>query len=90
MLHVCLNDYVYIFIPDKNPCRDIKCGPMEECSVDRFGQAKCKCPEYCEPVVRYVCGNDSRTYDSECVMRKTVCETGGPYTVVKHEGPCGE
>ncbi|KAL8568100.1 hypothetical protein ACOMHN_000324 [Nucella lapillus] len=73
-----------------NPCDQKKCRPMEECSVDRTGQARCKCPEFCEPVVRYVCGNDSRTYDSECQLRKQTCEASdGPYVVLQHEGQCG-
>lgn len=74
-----------------NPCDKVKCRPMEECSVDRNGQPTCKCPHYCEPVVRYVCGNDSVTYDNECALRKKTCEAHqGPYVVVQHQGHCGE
>ncbi|XP_076451600.1 agrin-like isoform X2 [Babylonia areolata] len=73
-----------------NPCDQVQCRPMEECNVDRNGKARCQCPQFCEPVVRYVCGNDSRTYDSECQLRKQTCEAfDGPYVVVVHEGQCG-
>ncbi|XP_076472604.1 agrin-like [Babylonia areolata] len=75
---------------DSNPCDSRECRPMEECSVDRNGVPTCQCPQYCEPVVRYVCGNDSRTYDSECQLRKQTCEAfNGPYVVVAHQGQCG-
>ena len=41
--------------------------------------------------MRYVCGNDSVTYDSECALRKKTCEAhNGPYVVVQHQGQCGE
>ncbi|XP_070206823.1 agrin-like isoform X2 [Littorina saxatilis] len=73
-----------------NPCDNVKCRPMEECSVDRNGQPTCKCPDYCEPVLRYVCGNDSVTYDSECVMKKSVCNSPrDDFVVVHHQGQCG-
>ncbi|CAL1545990.1 unnamed protein product, partial [Lymnaea stagnalis] len=80
--------YIGKCTPD-NPCMQIQCGPEEECSVDRSGQAVCVCPPPCEPVLRRVCGNDSTTYDNECELRRTSC-LEKVYVVVKHPGPCGE
>ncbi|PVD37045.1 hypothetical protein C0Q70_04038 [Pomacea canaliculata] len=72
-----------------NPCNKVQCGPMEECSVDRNGMASCVCPLHCEPVIRYVCGNNSRTYDSDCELRKQACLLK-EYVAVAHTGQCGQ
>ncbi|KAK7483098.1 hypothetical protein BaRGS_00025666, partial [Batillaria attramentaria] len=71
-----------------NPCDRIQCGPMEECSVDRNGIASCVCPLFCEPVIRFVCGNNSRTYNSECELKKQSC-LNKEYVVIAHHGQCG-
>ncbi|KAK6622158.1 hypothetical protein RUM44_001965 [Polyplax serrata] len=56
-----------------NPCASLKCINGEECVINKYGIASCECPTDCEPVVRPVCGNNSRTYDNECEMRKAGC-----------------
>ncbi|XP_055958196.1 agrin [Patella vulgata] len=71
-----------------NPCDDIRCGPEEECSIDRQGSASCICPTPCEPVMRQVCGNDSVTYDNECELRRKSCLTK-KFVTVAHTGVCG-
>ncbi|XP_041377630.1 agrin-like isoform X2 [Gigantopelta aegis] len=71
-----------------NPCDKIRCGPEEECSIDRSGEASCVCPPPCEPIVRRVCGNDSQTYDSECELHRQSC-LSKIYVTVTHTGPCG-
>ncbi|ESO90468.1 hypothetical protein LOTGIDRAFT_71215, partial [Lottia gigantea] len=72
-----------------NPCDNIRCGPEEECSIDRQGRASCICPNPCEPVMRQVCGNDSMTYDNECELRRKSCLTK-KYVTVAHTGVCGK
>ncbi|CAG5128381.1 unnamed protein product, partial [Candidula unifasciata] len=74
--------------PENNPCNQLRCGPEEECSIDRTGKAACICPPVCEPVLRRVCGNDSTTYDNECELRRRSCQEK-VYVVVKHPGHCG-
>ncbi|GFT75413.1 hypothetical protein TNCV_3394061 [Trichonephila clavipes] len=59
-----------------NPCENLQCGPGQECDIDRYGIATCQCPPICEPVMRPVCGDDGKTYHSECDMRKSGCEGG--------------
>ncbi|KAK6177684.1 hypothetical protein SNE40_015737 [Patella caerulea] len=77
-----------IIISGDNPCDDIRCGPEEECSIDRQGSASCICPTPCEPVMRQVCGNDSVTYDNECELRRKSCLTK-KFVTVAHTGVCG-
>ena len=45
------------------------------------------CPTSCPSVRNEVCGNDGRTYDNECIMRLTACETGLTI-VVQSLGQC--
>lgn len=81
------NGRIWIF-SENNPCNQIRCGPEEECSIDRTGKAACICPPVCEPVLRRVCGNDSTTYDNECELRRRSCQEK-IYVVVNHTGHCG-
>ncbi|GFU04717.1 hypothetical protein NPIL_519981 [Nephila pilipes] len=72
-----------------NPCDLIKCGPGQECDVDRFGVASCQCPPTCEPKMQPVCGSNGRTFDSECELKRQSCLLRQELTVL-HEGECGE
>ena len=48
---------------------------VKECSDD--------CPRIYDPV----CGNNHKTYDSECLMKFAICESGLDIKV-DHYGPC--
>ena len=60
------------------------------CEITDTGLATCVCPkvEDCPDVPDEVCGNDTRTYDTECHMRVQACQLKTPLSIVK-EGPCG-
>ncbi|XP_022255732.1 agrin-like isoform X2 [Limulus polyphemus] len=78
-----------------NPCESVQCGPGQECDIDRYGIASCKCPASCEPVMRPVCGTDEKTYDSECELRREACVQKKDIAVAyrgtcDYKGPCRE
>ncbi|CAB3240060.1 unnamed protein product [Arctia plantaginis] len=70
-----------------NPCAEVECRHGAECRVEGGG-AVCACPPVCEPVLRPVCGSDSRTHDSECELRRAACLLGRELRVL-HAGACG-
>ncbi|KAJ0182481.1 hypothetical protein K1T71_001850 [Dendrolimus kikuchii] len=70
-----------------NPCAEVECRHGAECRVEGGG-AVCACPPPCEPVLRPVCGSDSRTHDSECELRRAACLVGRELRVL-HAGACG-
>ncbi|XP_026320027.1 agrin-like isoform X1 [Hyposmocoma kahamanoa] len=70
-----------------NPCAEVECRHGAECRVEGGG-AVCACPPPCEPVLRPVCGSDSRTHDSECELRRAACLLGRELRVL-HSGACG-
>ncbi|KAG6440444.1 hypothetical protein O3G_MSEX001274 [Manduca sexta] len=70
-----------------NPCAEVECRHGAECRVEGGG-AVCACPPPCEPVLRPVCGSDSRTHDSECELRRAACQLGRELRVL-HAGACG-
>ncbi|XP_028029690.1 agrin-like [Bombyx mandarina] len=70
-----------------NPCAEVECRHGAECRVEGGG-AVCACPPSCEPVLRPVCGSDSRTHDSECELRRAACLLGRELRVL-HAGACG-
>jgi agrin len=72
-----------------NPCAGIRCTPGQECVINKFGIAKCECPGECETVVRPTCGDDGRTYDSPCELRRSACLTRRRVTI-GHAGACGK
>lgn len=67
-----------------NPCETLKCGPYQECEIDRYGIATCICPDTCPPVLKPVCGSDGITYDSECELARISCHNGTSVTIVSH------
>ncbi|KAJ2947920.1 hypothetical protein O0L34_g9712 [Tuta absoluta] len=70
-----------------NPCAEVECRHGAECRVEGGG-AVCACPPPCEPILRPVCGSDSRTHDSECELRRAACLLGRELRVL-HAGACG-
>ncbi|KAI5640606.1 kazal-type serine protease inhibitor domain-containing protein [Phthorimaea operculella] len=70
-----------------NPCAEVECRHGAECRVEGGG-AVCACPPPCEPILRPVCGSDSRTHDSECELRRAACLLGRELKVL-HAGACG-
>jgi coxsackievirus/adenovirus receptor len=72
-----------------NPCASVHCEPGEECDINKFGIARCECPPQCEPVMRPVCAQDGRTYESLCELRRASCEQK-KLIEVKYTGACGK
>ncbi|XP_031777264.1 uncharacterized protein LOC100678116 isoform X3 [Nasonia vitripennis] len=78
-----------------NPCEGAKCGPQEQCAIDRYGIAKCECGPECEPVMRPVCARGGTTYPSLCELKRQACSTrsniGLAYVgTCGSKGPCSE
>ncbi|XP_059489125.1 agrin-like [Neocloeon triangulifer] len=71
-----------------NPCSGVRCGPGQECSVNGLGVAECLCPPECEALMRPVCGDDAKTYDSKCHLERESC-LGKRRVAISHEGICG-
>ncbi|XP_064483526.1 agrin-like isoform X2 [Ornithodoros turicata] len=71
-----------------HPCTALRCGPGQECHIDRLGRAQCACPPPCEAVVRPVCAHDGNTYDSECHLRRDACLRGVSAPQIAYTGPC--
>jgi len=56
------------------------------CSFDARGSPTCCSDIVCDyDVTRTVCGNDGRSYQSECAMRKYACQTGQELKAVSKE-----
>lgn len=72
-----------------NPCENLQCGPGQDCDIDRYGIATCRCTPGCEPVMRPVCGQDGNTYHSRCDMRRSGCEMQKAIEL-HYRGACGE
>ncbi|XP_073973798.1 agrin-like isoform X3 [Rhodnius prolixus] len=72
-----------------NPCTGLKCEYGSSCQVNREGLASCLCPEDCEEVMRPACGNDGRTYQSQCHMQKQACQERR-HVKLAYTGVCGE
>ncbi|XP_060804776.1 agrin [Amyelois transitella] len=83
---IIISNYKFTFI-GVNPCAEVECRHGAECRVEGGG-AVCACPPPCEPVLRPVCGSDSRTHDSECELRRAACLLGRELRVL-HAGACG-
>ncbi|VDK73629.1 unnamed protein product [Litomosoides sigmodontis] len=66
---------------EDNPCKLIKCSDLETCHILENGTAICKCTQYCPPVTK----PNGKTYDSECVMRRSAC-LSKTYNAVRHAG----
>lgn len=77
-------------LPAVASCEQVKCSNYGSCIL-RQGRSACVCPveSDCSATVNPVCGNDSRTYSSECVMRSRSCNAG-ILVVQQYEGACGK
>ncbi|KAG8184137.1 hypothetical protein JTE90_008916 [Oedothorax gibbosus] len=71
-----------------NPCQNLQCGHGQDCDIDRYGIATCRCTPVCEPVMRPVCGEDGATYHSDCDMRRSGCEAQKELRFA-YRGVCG-
>ncbi|KAF4521048.1 hypothetical protein B566_EDAN008120 [Ephemera danica] len=71
-----------------NPCAGVRCATGQECIINKFGIARCECPPECEPIIRPTCGDDGRTYDSPCELRRSSC-LAKRRVAVAHAGACG-
>ena len=78
-----------VFLPGDNPCRQLTCGPGQECHVDRSGRAACICAPNCEPVMRQVCGTDGKTYNNQCELQRLSCMNGNSVSV-RFVGVCSK
>ena len=73
-----------------DPCKNVQCQNHGLCKPDlkrRLGY-RCVCRD-CPPEIFKVCGNDEKTYQSECVLKRTSCQSRKPL-VVLHNGPCSK
>ena len=78
-----LPTYLLTYLPTSlslptGPCHPGTCSnPGQVCQAGQDGQALCACPDCVgrpdEPVCALV-GNVVRTYDNECLVRRTACE----------------
>lgn len=71
-----------------NPCDEAKCGPYEQCVINRQGIASCECGAECEPVMRPVCARGGKTYTSLCELKRQACLTRSNIEVA-YTGTCG-
>ena len=87
----CANKWYteWLCLAGVNPCLSVHCQAGEECDINKFGIARCECPPQCEPIMRPVCGQDGRTYESLCEMRRASCMQK-KLIEVKHTGSCGK
>ncbi|VDO45735.1 unnamed protein product [Onchocerca flexuosa] len=61
---------------------------METCHIQKNGTAICRCIQYCPPITKPICAVNGKTYDNECVMRRSACMSK-IRNAVRHTGPCG-
>ncbi|VBB29084.1 unnamed protein product [Acanthocheilonema viteae] len=73
---------------EDNPCKLIHCSDLETCHIQENGTATCECIQYCPPVTKPVCSINGKTYENECVMRRSAC-LSKIHNAVRHTGPCG-
>ncbi|GJQ68230.1 hypothetical protein Trydic_g10765 [Trypoxylus dichotomus] len=72
-----------------NPCMSVECVFGEECTINKYGIARCECPPLCEQIMRPVCTKDGRTFPSECEMKRSACLTRTTIEIA-YTGVCGD
>uniref|UniRef100_A0A1I7VLR2 Agrin synaptic family protein n=1 Tax=Loa loa TaxID=7209 RepID=A0A1I7VLR2_LOALO len=73
---------------EDNPCKLIHCSDLETCHIQENGTAICRCIQYCSPITKPVCSINGKTYENECVMRRSACMSK-IHNAVRYAGPCG-
>ncbi|XP_028395198.1 agrin-like [Dendronephthya gigantea] len=63
-------------------CNSYQCPNYGLCEVYQ-GQPRCVCPSPCTSARSPVCGSDGRTYDSECILKRTSCTSNKAIIVAK-------
>ncbi|KAM7030447.1 LOW QUALITY PROTEIN: agrin [Acridotheres tristis] len=82
---------------DIQKVRSGQCQPQDQCQdecqfhavcLNRRGAARCSCDRIsCDGAFRPLCGQDGRSYGSDCERRRAECERQQPIGV-RHSGPC--
>ena len=67
-------------------CARLNCHAHATCGGSG-GHRKCTCST-CPPVYKPVCGNNNETYNSECELYRTACETADSELELEHHGVC--
>ena len=70
-------------------CSLVKCPYHGICTPKDDGHVTCSCDYKCPPAKDAVWGDDRKTYNSECALKKSSCEKKKPVKMI-HKGPCGE
>ena len=86
LLHFCVHIYV---IGVSDPCAATTCSYHSICISSDDQTTRCECPDcFPGPTDELVCGSDGRTYASECLMKRFLCENKEDGTITKR-GACG-
>ena len=84
-----VRDLSLVCLSHVDPCKTKTCTtPYSSCEV-RDDVAECVCEQGCPKEVDLVCGSDGITYNNECIMKQTACQTNTMITV-RRGGDCGE
>lgn len=67
-------------------CARLNCNQHATCQGSG-GRVECTCPA-CPPVYTPVCGNNNQTYNSECELYRTACETNSNELELDYYGLC--
>ena len=70
-------------------CSLVKCPFNGVCSPAANGGVNCSCIRECSTVEDPVCGDDGKSYNNECTMKKWSCENR-KLIKVNHKGRCGK
>lgn len=88
--HTLTMSHMFSTYIHQDVCEDFKCQTVgEKCEYVKDVGPRCVCRENedCRALYEPVCGSDSRSYNSHCIMSATACRTGKVITMV-NEGGC--
>lgn len=88
-VHVFIFFIIYFLLKESNSCKSLKCSIYQECEVNRYGIAECKCQTTCAKVFRPVCSTDFETFSSECELKRQACLSHRNITI-RYMGVCGK